>query len=768
VEVESATIDEIVTKFNQVTAEIEEVRTITIEVKKLFLCNIIEQTSKKSRIAIPELKKTIEVASRSDGRVDHHYLVMQAGDTFAWAKCSDVGLAKEGLLPAFAASNKEVLGAWREQFEADDTIFEVDNKSLTHRPDMWGHRGFAREIAAFLHLPFIEKSHFLASHNVLEFSKKSKKSKDNPFVIENSTKECSRFAGVYIKAIENRPSDLFIASRLIKVGVRPINAIVDLTNYLMLDWSQPVHAYDAQKIEGQKLIARRAKEEETLTILDGSELTLTVDDIVIADEKGVVGLAGVMGGLNDSISATTSSLFFESAHFDPVSVRRTAFRHGIRTESSARFEKMLDPNQVIDAVLRFIKLCEQIKLECTITGDILALGKPFEEKTLGVLHSYLESRSGVKLTTGEVVDPLTRLGFTISHALQEGGDVLYTIVIPSFRGAKDVTEQADILEEVMRYFGFNRIGQSLPSINKAPGDITSLLRLRKIKHYLVYAASMTEQMNYLYYDEPFLQEVGITCDDALSIANPVSQDHVRLATSLLPNLFKNIKQNCKNENSLRFFECGRICWSSGSKVRERRSLAGIFFHKREKQDFYEYKLYVQEVLAIAGIENVEWRKRTQKDAWAMPYRSADLYHENKKIGSAGKVVRPFLVKLDALPESDAFFFELDGDVLRDFQKKEIVYTPISKFQGVTFDLSLMIPTTLTVATLEKALKKSSQLIMRVGLIDFYDKQEWEDQRSVALRLWIGDARKTLEKADIQAVRAMVISLVEELGAQVRQ
>jgi phenylalanyl-tRNA synthetase beta chain len=751
----SSKIKEIVSRFNKVTAEIEDFSKVSIDVSSLYAAKITSVQKEHVTLHIPELKKETELTPHPTSKKDSFFLLHSDGKDFRWATCKDVYLDKEGLLPAFDISPEKANGKWRNLFESQDVILDVDNKSMTHRPDMWGHRGFAREVAAFMKLHFIEKK------NLIEGVKVGK----SPFTIEIRAEEaCKRFSGLYFSSIENKPSNLFIASRLIKVGVRPINGIVDLTNYVMLDWSQPVHAYDAEKISDEVLIARTAKKGELLELLDGQQIELEKEDLIICDNEKVLGLAGVMGGLHDSISDQTNSVFFESAHFDATFVRRSSLRHGVRTESSARFEKTLDPNQITDAICRFVFLLSQVGIKSKIEGDIICVGKDFKEQTIGVEHSFLERRSGVKLKKEDIVDSLTRIGFKVEPSDETIGDkkdILYKITIPSYRGAKDVEIKEDILEEVIRFFGFDNIALKLPCLEKKPGDLTSLFRLRKINEFLVRSARMREQKNYAYYDEDFLSSVGLDFEDCIKIKNPVSENNTRIVSSLLPNLFKNISQNIANETSLKFFESGRVCRIIKNSLEEKKSLAGIFFEKRKKIDFYECKQHVVDLLKVCGIRDSIWKKVENKIC------EVEIFCENKKLGDAGKIDNSFLCKLGGLPESDAFFFEFDLDLLLAHIKEEIVYTPISKFQEVTFDLSFMIPITLTVDLLESTLYESNDLIKRVEMVDFFDKEEWADKRSVAFRLWVDNPEKTLLKEEIEDVRQDALKSAEKLGGQIR-
>ena len=775
-------IDFLVKKFNQVVAEIEGYHRVNFDMDKFALAQLLEATDDGFKIFIPEWKKEIILPVRIDLRSfipsneNIAYMVIKTGKEIRWSQLKDFNSDKDGNIPPLDVLQKDLSGDWKKNFESEDIIIEVDNKSITHRPDMWGHRGFAREIAAFLDLPFLSADNFLAEKKVECFDKLAKPTKTNPISIEiKDEKACKRFAGIYFNSIENKPSNPFIVSRLIKVGVRPINGLVDLTNYLTLDWSQPVHAYDAQKIEGKKIIARMAKNGEELVLLDDSILELTDKDLIIADIEKPLCLAGVMGGIDSGVGSDTKSIFFESATFDAATVRRAAFRHKCRTESSMRFEKTLDPNQNLEGILRFLKLADEFKIKIESADEILSVGPAADKKVLQVSHSFLEKRSGLELHDYDVTVPLKRLGFDVEMdkmAKAERPELLYTISVPTFRCSKDIEIKEDILEEVVRYYGFERIKPELPSIIKLPSDLTPVFRRRKIKDLLVNTAKMIEVQNYSLFDETFLISVGLQEQNvAAEIINPVSENLRRLINSLIPGLFRDIKENFMQQDCLRFFEFGRI-WSTGLKqeILEQKSLAGIFFEKRKNVDFYECKSYLNSLLNMLGIksESIEWRKIDKpKISWAREYQTAEILVDNEKIGIAGKVDTLFLSKLDVLPERDAFFFEIDGDYLLHFIADTKKFKPLPKYQETTFDLSFFAPLNLTTQQIEKTLINVDKLITKVELIDFFEKEEWQDKRSLTFRVWLTDTEKTLEKEEIDAIWKKSIKAVEKAGVQIR-
>ena len=761
-------IKNLVARFNQVVAEVESFEKISFDLSPYALGTISKQTKKEATIEVAEWNTQITLPSRTR---KHTYLVKKLDDTIRWATCEDFGLHKEGALPAFEVPKTERGGGWKKTFECDDVILDVDNKSITHRPDMWGHRGFAREIAAFLNLPLKPEKEFIAKLTVQNNQSSSSATTHNPISIQiKAPKACARFAGIYFDKITNKPSNLFIASRLLKTEVRPLSGIIDATNYAMLDWGHPLHAYDADNIENKLIIARMANAKEKLTLLDESELTLTNQDLIIADAKKPLCLGGVMGGLYDSIEQKTTKVFLEAAYFDPAHVRRTALRHKVRTESSARFEKTLDPNQVPLVIARFVKLCKQMGIRTKHGKEIISVGTEQTPITLTILHSFFEKRAGVVFDKTDIINPLTVRGFTVK-AKKGKTDITYTITIPTFRSTKDVQIKEDVLEEVVRAFGFEKIPLVFPAITKQPRPMTGLFRQRKIKEFLARSARMMEQQNYILFDEKFLQQVDLKFNNCLEITNPVSENNYRLVSTLMPNLFKNIHDNFHHADSLRFFELGRRWINHRADIDERKTIAGIFFEKRKSLDFYECKQHITDLLTLCGMKDgVEWKqisKQIPEFPWKMPHQSAEIFFEKTRIGVAGKVDTTFLSKLDALQESDAFFFELEADRLISHEAERTEFCPLSKYQGTTFDLSFMIPLTLTTKHLQETLSDSHDLIEKVVLIDFFEKEEWGEQRSLAFRIWISDPAQTIKKEDSQDAREEAIRAATALGAQLR-
>lgn len=788
----TVTPEQIAEEFNKVTAEIEHVEKISWDLSNYFCAVITGKSVDSITLEIPELSQNITLGFRTDlfdGPAG--YLVKRSGDRFEWASLQAFGLEKEGLIPAVKVSEAELAGSWRESFESEDIIFDVDNKSITHRPDMWGHRGFAREIAATHDLELLPESRFLSEINYLDAT--SPEAKSINFSLENHDNEgCSVIHGFSINSVTHEPSDLKILSRFLKVGYRPINHIVDVTNYVMADWGHPMHAYDADRVSGKKLIVRRAENSEKLVLLDESELELNSNDVVIADSEKLLGLGGIMGGRDDSVLPSTKSLLLEAAVFHPAIARRSSARHKVRTDASQRFEKTLDPVTAGQALERFIKLAEDTGLDFSIENNTgLCAGENISQKKacgeIEITHDFIESRIGVSLEQDFIVKTLEKLGFQVA---EKSGN--YRLVVPSYRTRKDITIKEDIVEEISRFYRFDNIPHVLPVLEKHVGSIDRTLKKRELSEYFARSGRMMEQRNYAIYDENILDKLSwdISKDKTLSIKNPVSQDQYRLVTSLLPHLAKNIIENKSSHESLRFFEWGKT-WNFDTQASnqdtngEALTSSLVFYEKRKEINFYDIKEIISGALALAGYDSSEvtWAQRaeylksnpgidnnfiSESEPWADNYQTALLLDGNNTIiGLVGRATREFTDKMGLLPESSLYFSSLDGELLLRRENSPVAFKPAPKFPGSSFDLSVMIPLSCSVDQLEDLLAGVSPLVSRAYLIDFFEKKEWTDKRSVALRVEVISHERSLTKEDIEQVRNIAIEKLVLLGGELR-
>ena len=350
-------IDEVVAKIIETVAEVDAIETISLTVNAMALAHSMQVIDDTIVLTCPEWKKECTLPWRKDHVIGSWYMIVREGrNSFRWATLVDAGSTKEGLVPAVWCHENELKGLWKEHAEINDFVITIDNKSITHRPDLWGHRGFAREIAAIYGLEMVPEDNLLAHIPIRHYERQAPITTTFPLevTIEDPVR-CKRLAVFNIPKISYKASLLPMAFRLARIDARPHDALVDMTNYVMYDLGQPMHIFDAAAI-ATNFMARRAEEGEKILTLDGDSLTLTTYDLVIADGDKALALAGVMGGKESSVHSQTTAVIVEAASFDAATIRSTAARYKKRTEASMRFEKSLDQNQNTYAIERFVKL----------------------------------------------------------------------------------------------------------------------------------------------------------------------------------------------------------------------------------------------------------------------------------------------------------------------------------------------------------------------------------------------------------------------------
>jgi phenylalanyl-tRNA synthetase beta chain len=753
-------IQKLVNLFNKTTAEIENFNKIFLDLKKLAAAKIKEINNRAIVVEVSEWNHTIDMPLRPDTEVDQVYLIAKEGNNYEWARLSHFASEKEGMLPAFNLKEKDLKGEWKKHIESEDIIIHLDNKSVNHRPDMWGHRGVAREVAAMLNLPFKAIDHMISAHKS-EQTKNGKSIQSKDFSISVETPACKRFAGLYVSKIDASASDIKMAARLAKIDSRPINFIVDATNYVMFDIGQPMHAFDVNKLNDATIEVRNAKNKETITLLDGQSVALSGDDCVITDGKKPVALAGIMGGKDTGIDAKSPTLqiFLESANFDPVAIRKTAARIKKRSEASARFEKSLDPNQIILAIQRFLKLAEDGGISYVAADPIMVAGDQAPQKTIEVDHTYIEQLLGARLDPKFVITTLERLEFAVIPNKE-----MYQIGVPSFRATKDIANKQDIVEEIGRFYGYDHVAEVLPSRQTNPFDLNPVMRKRKIKQLLAYALNMHEVYTYAFFDESFLQTINWEPKKTLQVQEAVSENWQRLVTTLIPNLFKVVHAHSSELDQMNFFDWARI-WPQEKELEEKSSLAGIFVNQKGSVDFYECKQRLCNIATLLGVY-FDWIKvdESKLAPWYLPYETAYLMCDGMLIGTAGKVSPTFFNKVAA---GDAFIFELDADFLLNHSIPIKQYIPAYKYPSIVRDVSMLIPLSATVQSLRDALKKIDTKITQVDLIDFFEKPEWKDQKSLTFRITIVDPNATMTTAQADSIMSSVNAYLQKQGAMIR-
>lgn len=756
--------EQLIVALGKTTAEIDGVTRHSFDWGRFFV-GVVSSSSSEVVLKIPEKNKNITLPLRPDAVLGVQLLVVRDADGWQWCTYRDLGGVREGLLPELFVAESALKGAWRDVLEAEDWVLDIDNKSLTNRPDLWGHRGFAREIAAILKCDLVPEERLCLSRPICHFDDTASLAS-----IKGDT-ACNRFAVVGVSDIKMRASSPFFVSRLVRLGARPINAIVDLTNYVMFDLGHPMHAFDADRVHGGQLVVRAARGGESLVLLDGSKVSLTCQDCVVADSQRVLSLAGVMGGLESGISSHTKNIILEAAHFDPTAIRLSAQRAKVRTDSSMRFEKGLDPHANIAVLERYLALLVEEKIGAVDDDEsIVSLGRIFDEVTIDLPHRLLIDKLGCVVVESDVVAIFQRLGFGVATE-QVGDQLVYHVNVPLFRSYRDVRIPEDLIEEVARFVGYDSIPQQLPRRQMRPFDLAKIFHRRAIKAHCAFAHGMREVARYSLYDESFLRESGIHVGDAQELENPLSENHRRLVTSLVPHLLQSVQVNAILRDELRFFEMART-WtpslqSEGALPEEKEMLAGILF-SRKPLDFYEAK---NVVVALCDVCKVypEWRLVSADNCpvWFDQSETAELWLEGRCIGLFGRISLSILSRLVA-GHANCFAFELESAFLLDNSYRVLPsYEQISRYQATFFDVSIFAPYSVSVADLQNKIASLDARIREVSLVDMFEKPEWQDARSVTIRYLVQDDETTLTKEELDSIQSTVSGVVVAMGCEVR-
>lgn len=753
-------IEKLVQHFNQAVAEIEGYEKVETNLAPFSLVEIKEIAATVITAFSPELNKEISLPIRDDAHKGNWYIVKEEDKRFIWASLESWCPSRQGLLPAIHVPETDRSGGWKKHTETKDYIIDVDNKSITHRPDMWSHRGVAREIAAMLDFTLKPLDSFVTKIPVKEYENNAPATADNPIAVEIKTDACNRFATVYFDDVSYTSCPWWIAHRLMRVGARPIDALVDITNYVLFDIGQPLHVFDADKIASKQIVVRSAKNKEKLLLLKNEEIELTSDDIVISDGQTPLSLAGIRGGLESGVSRHTKHFLLESAHFDAATIRKTSTRTKIRTEASARFEKSLDPYQNILGIERFVHL---VKTQHIVehVSPITSLGIKPQSITITVAHDFIESRLGVSIAPEFVMKIMHQLAFEVKQT-----DDGYVVTVPTFRATKDIAIPEDIVEEVGRLYGYNRIEPRLPFRKMAPFSIHEVQTRRVIKQQLAYGSAMHEVSNYAFFDEQFLQQLNWQPAHTISVANPVSENWSQLVTSLIPNLIKNVVTN-KEHKELRFFDWARTWRLNGDVPSEHHTLSGIIFDTKKSINFYESKTVVEQLFDLLALP-VSWHKvdvqEKQHHPWWLAECTAYLMYQGHKIGIAGMLDSTFY---SSVISGDAFAFELDAQFLQSYRAPVKQYKVASKYPVVHRDMSMLVPLALTVDDITAKIMNIDARIGHVLLLDYFEKDEWKDHKSLTFSLEISDHSKTLTTQEIDAIMEQVIEQMKKLGATIR-
>ena len=635
---------------------------------------------------------------------------------------------------------------------------------MTNRPDLWGHYGIARELAALYHLPMKTFPHFDRNvENTAGFH-----------VTVEDTERCPRYLSAQIEGLSVKPAPYQMQSRIWRVGMRPINALVDITNYVMLATGQPTHAFDSDHIAGH-VIVRRAGEGEKLLLLNGKELTLTSDDLTIADDAGVVGLAGVMGGAKDSILPETSKVILEVANFQAAGIRRTALRYDNRTEASARYEKAIDPERCDQAFDLSMQLFRDLYPEMQVTGLADQYPVPLKKAEIDVALSWLERRLGKVLTPDDVAAKLEPLGFQLSF----DGDNMH-VVVPTWRSTGDVSIKADIMEEVARMYGYENF-EAEPITTSFDGAINQLDKdlERHIKEYLAVRCGMQEIFSYPWMEESYVNAILQSTDGILALSTPPSPSERFIRASLLPNLCRAVAKNERYYGDFAIFETAQVFrdenYTAPYDEREklpsqRKNVAGAFVSAGKDVTglFRRAKGVVEMMPRYTHMEPYSFRQ-VSKPVWADEVVWLNIYLGEEYIGDLALLSKRVSMAC-GIKNVNVMLFQLDQDALIPLRSRTNSFRHLAEYPMTDYDISLLLDGQVKWADVAQTIGGiKNPLLHGAAFVDEYrGKQVPEGKKSLTARLTIGSAEKTLTSAEIEEVANSVLKkLAKRFGAELR-
>ncbi len=649
--------------------------------------------------------------------------------------------------------------------DLDDVIFDIDNKSLSNRPDLWGHYGLAREVAALTRKKFKELK-----------PPALKTQRDWTVRVDVRAPElCSRYMAVALTGVSATASPDWLVRRLVATGQRSINAIVDLTNYVMLELGQPLHAFDADVIkEGDKavsLVVRRAAVGEAFAALDDKEYTLTENTLVIANQTEALALAGIKGGKHSGVTETTSTIIIEAATFNAGFIRRASTQLGLRTDSSARFEKTLDPMLPEFALRRIVELAHQIWPKAQVVSEITdVINTNTTPKVLEFSWDFINERLGVEIPRKTALDILEHLGFVVKIKKNQA-----RVTIPSWRASKDIAIPEDIVEEVARVFGYENIPATMPEFPTVPPVVNLVRKAERVSRDVLSSMAFSEVSNYSFVASEWLQRLGLDVSQYLALDNPIAKDRPLLRRELWPGLVETVESNAHRFDQVRVFELGRsYCVEDAGERAEPRSdellprqpnLLGLAV--AEKGTHEPFFMVAQAVRELGLVLKRPLELRAVKLGTQFhPGRSAEIVSGDVVVGWVAEL-HPQLQNTLGIAARVAVA-ELSLTLLIEQPVQLAAYTPVAEFPSVTRDVAFTVPQGVAHSAIVAVLKTADPLVSAIELFDVYRGEHVAAaQKSLAYKITY-QTDHTLTTAEIDAAHKAVTKLLEKnFGATLR-
>lgn len=657
------------------------------------------------------------------------------------------GMLASGLELGINRDHSGIVELATEELLPADTVIEVDNKSLTHRPDLWGHHGMAREVAAITNRPLrdpVRLGLLPAIPGVIGVE------------IEDLTL-CPRYSALVFENVTVQPSPLWLQYRLEAIGLNAINNIVDVTNFVMAELAQPMHAFDGDKLRGDTIFVRRARVGEHITALNDEKYDLTPSNLVIADSGGPVAIAGVIGGLDSSIGEGTKRIVLESANFQAASVRKTSVALKLRTDASMRFEKSQDPLNTVRGLARAVELLQQVSPGIRLVGGVSDRKAELQEApAIEISVEWLNRKLGRTVSAGAVRGIFQSLEFGV----RETGPGRFAVAVPSWRATKDVSIKDDLLEEVGRMIGYESITPQAPLVTAVPPPASASRLYHRRVRSMVAAQGFTEVYNYSFVSDEMIAPFQMAVSQHIRVTNPIASDQTMLRSSLLPAIRKNILENSRRLDAFRLFEIGREIHPRGDGLPEEAPhLAAAVY---ERQGDGRTQLFELKRLAECLMGGCELRPAAAR-SFEHPERAAIVGWRGQEIG------RLFELHPSLGIEGRAAALDLDLAVMERLDNQEVRYQPLRRFPTSAFDLSVVANLREPAGEIERRMTASAgnDLAGIEFVREYTGAPLAEGRKSVSYRITVGAADHTLSSDEVAAIRDRVIEALKRDGFELR-
>ena len=642
-------------------------------------------------------------------------------------------------------------------FQKNDFILDIDNKTLTNRPDLWCAEGLARELAT------ISRSQF----NKLNPKAPKLPSKGQEVNLKVESKDfVKRFQTLIIENIEVKESPIEIQNLLIKSGLTPKNNIVDATNYVMYEIGQPMHAYDFENVQIDSQVnftINTAKKGEKLTLLGDQEIELKENDNVLYVNNQAQMLLGIKGGLKSGVNENTNKIVLESAVFDGIATRKSSQNHHLRTDSLARYEKHLDPENTTRAIYRFIEIVKLTCPELKISGPMTDFyPNKFEEKEIKIelnkIHSYL----GFEIEKDEILRILETLEFKIKDKKE-----YLLITPPSFRSTGDIEIYQDLIEEIARHYGYHNLKSKLKKHSKAGQNLNQRILEHKTRNFLA-NLGLNEVINYNFLNEDDIKATFLDVNTHLKLLNNLNNDHTHLRQTLLNNMLKNCELNHKNFSDVNIFEFGRTHAKTTEYFPTEEMKLGILVSTKEN-NFFKLKGIIENIIQELNIKGTRFEINQTPSPYFHPNKSACIKYQGKNLLAEIGIIHPSTQKYYNLDkQSEIAYAEINFGMLHNLNLEIKKYTQINNLPKLEFDLSIDVKDEVFNQEIISILKKSSKLITQINFVELYKGDNLEEgTKSMTYKISLQSDSRTLDSKDLEEVQKSCYKNLEKIGGKVR-